>query len=139
MRRGSPGKGLSRIDFAGDALLRGERSCSAGPSRTSCATRSATPRRARPSRSGSEAGRRRPCRRPRLRARRSEELLGSIFEPFFRVEGHRSRASGGVGLGLAIARRAVDLHRGRIVAHNAGPGLKVTIVLPLANVALVTS
>ena len=55
-----------------------------------------------------------------------DELLGAIFEPFFRVEGHRSRASGGVGLGLAIARRAVDLHRGRISAHNARPGLVVT-------------
>jgi signal transduction histidine kinase len=61
-----------------------------------------------------------------------EELLGAIFEPFFRVEGDRSRASGGVGLGLAIARRAVDLHRGRISARNAGPGLLVKIELPLA-------
>ena len=42
-----------------------------------------------------------------------EELLGAIFEPFFRVEGHRSRIDGGIGLGLAIARRAVDLHRGQ--------------------------
>ncbi|MDB5348899.1 MAG: signal transduction histidine kinase [Planctomycetota bacterium] len=58
------------------------------------------------------------------------ELLSSIFEPFFRVEGHRSRESGGVGLGLAIARRAVGLHRGRIEAHNADPGLAVEIVMP---------
>ena len=63
-----------------------------------------------------------------------EEHLGAIFEPFFRVEGHRSRASGGVGLGLAIARRAVDLHRGRISARNAGPGLAVAIELPAAGV-----
>jgi two-component system sensor histidine kinase CpxA len=62
-----------------------------------------------------------------------EDLLTAIFEPFFRVEGDRSRASGGVGLGLAIARRAVDLHRGRISARNAGPGLIVTIELPLAG------
>jgi two-component system sensor histidine kinase CpxA len=60
------------------------------------------------------------------------EHLSSIFEPFFRVEGHRSRASGGVGLGLAIARRAVALHRGRIVARNAHPGLEVTIEVPVA-------
>ena len=59
-----------------------------------------------------------------------DDLLGSIFEPFFRVEGHRSRASGGVGLGLAIARRAVSLHRGRIMARNADPGLVITIELP---------
>jgi two-component system sensor histidine kinase CpxA len=64
-----------------------------------------------------------------------EELLGSIFEPFFRVEGHRSRASGGVGLGLAIARRAVDLHGGKIAARNASPGLIVSIELPAAEEA----
>jgi signal transduction histidine kinase len=62
-----------------------------------------------------------------------DELLGAIFEPFFRVEGHRSRASGGVGLGLAIARRAVNLHKGRISAHNARPGLLVQIELPRAE------
>jgi two-component system sensor histidine kinase CpxA len=59
-----------------------------------------------------------------------EELLSAIFEPFFRAERHRSRASGGVGLGLAIARRAVDLHHGRITASNAHPGLAVTIEVP---------
>jgi two-component system sensor histidine kinase CpxA len=60
-----------------------------------------------------------------------DELLATIFEPFFRVEGHRSRASGGVGVGPAIARRAVDLHRGKITARNASPGLAITIEQPL--------
>jgi two-component system sensor histidine kinase CpxA len=59
-----------------------------------------------------------------------DDRLGAIFEPFYRVEGDRSRASGGVGLGLAIARRAVELHQGRISAQNAGPGLMVKIELP---------
>ena len=59
-----------------------------------------------------------------------DHLLGAIFEPFVRVEGDRSRTSGGVGLGLAIARRAVDLHRGKISAQNAHPGLLVRIELP---------
>jgi signal transduction histidine kinase len=63
-----------------------------------------------------------------------DELLAAIFEPFFRVERDRSRASGGIGLGLAIARRAVDLHRGRISARNAQPGLVVNIELPMAEV-----
>ena len=62
-----------------------------------------------------------------------EELLPNIFEPFFRVEGHRSRSSGGIGLGLAIARRAVALHHGRITARNAAPGLAVTIDLPTTS------
>ncbi len=59
-----------------------------------------------------------------------DHLLGAIFEPFVRVENDRSRTSGGVGLGLAIARRAVDLHRGKIRAQNAHPGLLVRIELP---------
>ena len=63
-----------------------------------------------------------------------ETLLTEIFEPFFRVENDRSRASGGVGLGLAIARRAVNLHKGRISAHNARPGLMVQIEVPQAEV-----
>jgi signal transduction histidine kinase len=68
-----------------------------------------------------------------------DELLATIFEPFFRVERDRSRASGGIGLGLAIARRAVDLHRGRISAGNAQPGLVVIIELPLAEMLVTTA
>ncbi|MBN9657951.1 MAG: HAMP domain-containing protein [Acidobacteria bacterium] len=60
-----------------------------------------------------------------------EATLEDIFRPFFRVEVHRSRDSGGVGLGLAIAQRAVRLHHGDIVARNANPGLEVTIRFPL--------
>jgi two-component system sensor histidine kinase CpxA len=62
-----------------------------------------------------------------------EESLAMIFEPFFRVDDDRSRSSGGVGLGLSIARRSIDLHRGRIEAGNARPGLRVTIELPIAS------
>jgi two-component system sensor histidine kinase CpxA len=60
------------------------------------------------------------------------ESLSSIFEPFYRVEGDRSRESGGVGLGLAIARRAVAIHGGSIAASNTQPGLAVEIVLPVS-------
>jgi two-component system sensor histidine kinase CpxA len=46
------------------------------------------------------------------------------------VDTDRNRTSGGVGLGLAIARRAVDLHKGRIEARNSNPGLVMEIDLP---------
>jgi two-component system sensor histidine kinase CpxA len=60
----------------------------------------------------------------------SEELLSQIFKPFFRVEESRDTNSGGIGLGLSIAMRAVQVHQGTITAENAQPGLKVQIVLP---------
>src|SRR5581483_4584650 len=58
------------------------------------------------------------------------ELLKSIFQPFVRVQEARDNVTGGVGLGLAIAHRAITLHGGRIWAQNANPGLKVSIELP---------
>lgn len=59
-----------------------------------------------------------------------QELL-RIFDAFYRVGEDRDRASGGVGLGLAIAKRAVELHKGKLYARNASPGLAVTIALPV--------
>ncbi len=59
-----------------------------------------------------------------------EELLSQIFKPFFRVEAARDANSGGVGLGLSIAMRAVQLHQGTIRGENASPGLRVKITLP---------
>jgi len=61
-----------------------------------------------------------------------EEKLSRIFDPFFRVEDSRDTTQGGVGLGLAIARRAVAVHNGTLCAENANPGLRVTMRLPLA-------
>jgi len=61
-----------------------------------------------------------------------EEQLEKIFDAFYRPEIDRSRQSGGVGLGLSIAQKAVLLHNGKITAQNIKPhGLKLTISLPL--------
>jgi signal transduction histidine kinase len=59
------------------------------------------------------------------------ELLGKIFDPFFRVEEARASNGGGSGLGLSIAKRAVQLHRGTIEAENASPGLLIRITIPI--------
>ncbi len=60
-----------------------------------------------------------------------EDLMSEIFKPFFRVESARDSASGGVGLGLAIAQRAVALHHGKLEARNMHPGLLVSVELPV--------
>jgi two-component system sensor histidine kinase CpxA len=60
-----------------------------------------------------------------------DDMLSRIFEPFVRVSAAQAGQSGGVGLGLAIAQRAVEAHNGSIGARNhAGGGLVVTIRLP---------
>jgi two-component system sensor histidine kinase CpxA len=59
-----------------------------------------------------------------------EEDLEKIFDAFYRVDPSRQRGSGGYGLGLSIARRAIERHGGSLVAENAHPGLAVTVHLP---------
>ena len=59
-----------------------------------------------------------------------DHLLDEIFKPFFRVDDSRTGSTGGLGLGLTIASRAVHLHNGSIRAGNADPGLVVEIDLP---------
>jgi len=59
-----------------------------------------------------------------------ENELENLFRPFYRVGEARERKSGGVGLGLAIAQRAVFAHKGTIRAENVDDGLRVEIKLP---------
>jgi signal transduction histidine kinase len=57
--------------------------------------------------------------------------LARVFEPFYRIEGSRSRESGGTGLGLTIARNIAEQHGGSIALTNhPDGGLEVTLVLP---------
>ena len=61
-----------------------------------------------------------------------EEKLERIFEQFYRLDAARSTKSGGAGLGLAIARQIVELHKGRISAESKDGWIKFTVVLPLS-------
>jgi len=64
------------------------------------------------------------------------DLLDKIFEPFFRAETSRERASGGVGLGLAIVRRCMQAHGGQARAELLRPsGLSVILSLPIGGSA----
>jgi two-component system sensor histidine kinase CpxA len=66
----------------------------------------------------------------------AEGALRDLFRPFFRANHPKDRASGGAGLGLAIAHRAVTMHQGHISAKNReGGGLLVEIRLPLVPAA----
>ncbi len=62
------------------------------------------------------------------------EHLENIFQPFYRVDPSRDRHSGGLGLGLAIVRRAALFHHGEVrAANNPEGGLTVTVTLPVGE------
>ena len=64
----------------------------------------------------------------------SPEDQARIFEPFFRSDRSRTRATGGVGLGLVVVRRIVDAHHGSIeVDSELGRGTRFTVRLPLTQ------
>jgi signal transduction histidine kinase len=63
-----------------------------------------------------------------------EDQLKRVFEPFYRVEMSRSRDTGGIGLGLAIALSIIQGHGGQLTLTNRHEGgLRATIALPIAS------
>lgn len=63
----------------------------------------------------------------------SEETVSHLFEPFVQADRTLDRSSGGLGLGLALARGIVELHAGTISAASEGPGRgsQFSVRLPL--------
>ena len=60
--------------------------------------------------------------------------LPKIFTPFYQVEEHMTRSVEGLGLGLSIAKRAIELHEGRIWAQSrVGEGSTFSFTLPKAR------
>jgi signal transduction histidine kinase len=60
-----------------------------------------------------------------------EDLIPRVFDPFFRADPSRDGSTGGLGLGLAIARRAIRVHQGDITAGNVRPGALLQITIPV--------
>ncbi len=65
-------------------------------------------------------------------------LLPHVFDPFVQAAGSLQRSQGGLGLGLALVKGIVELHRGSVRAESAGPGAGTEIVvrLPIVSPAL---
>ncbi|MGH8290595.1 MAG: hybrid sensor histidine kinase/response regulator [Steroidobacteraceae bacterium] len=63
------------------------------------------------------------------------EMLEHIFEPFAQLDHSYERAEGGLGIGLTLAKRLVELHEGRIEARSEGGGKGTEILIHLPAVA----
>ena len=61
--------------------------------------------------------------------------LPSVFDMFVQIEPTHSRARSGLGIGLALARRLIELHGGHIEAQSQGEGKGTTFVVRLPMVA----
>jgi signal transduction histidine kinase len=59
-----------------------------------------------------------------------ETELERVFEPFYRLDASRNRATGGTGLGLTIARNIARAHGGDVALRNRGGGLEAVLTLP---------
>jgi len=68
------------------------------------------------------------------------EMLSCVFEMFTQGEQSRARAQGGLGIGLTLVKRLVELHGGTVTAHSEGPGAGSAFVirLPISDEAQLT-
>ena len=67
------------------------------------------------------------------------DRLGSIFDLFFQGERGLDRAQGGLGIGLTLVKRLVELHGGSVAADSAGPDRGSTFTVRLPRIPMVPS
>jgi signal transduction histidine kinase len=63
------------------------------------------------------------------------EMLTRVFGMFVQIQDSASRSQGGLGLGLSLVRRLVEMHGGTVAAHSPGPGRGSTFVVALPLLA----
>jgi signal transduction histidine kinase len=65
----------------------------------------------------------------------AQELLPRIFELFVQSDRTLDRSQGGLGIGLSVVQRLIEMHGGRVIAESEGPGrgARFSIRLPLAE------
>lgn len=63
------------------------------------------------------------------------DMIANVFDLFFQAKPSLARTDGGVGVGLALVRRVVELHGGHVVAKSDGPGRgsEFVVYIPLAR------
>jgi CheY-like chemotaxis protein/two-component sensor histidine kinase len=67
-----------------------------------------------------------------------QDMLGRVFDMFTQVDRSLQRTGGGLGIGLTLARRLVEMHGGRIEARSDGPGKGSEFIVRLPIPALDT-
>jgi PAS domain S-box-containing protein len=67
------------------------------------------------------------------------DKLGSIFEMFSQVDRSLEKSQGGLGIGLTLVKRLVEMHGGTVEAHSEGPGKgsEFTVRLPILDEAII--
>jgi PAS domain S-box-containing protein len=66
-----------------------------------------------------------------------QEMLPRVFDMFMQVDKSLERAQGGLGIGLSLVKRLVEMHGGIVEAHSKGPGMgsEFVVRLPAAKIA----
>jgi signal transduction histidine kinase/ActR/RegA family two-component response regulator len=65
-----------------------------------------------------------------------QEMLSRVFDMFTQVHSSQARSQGGLGIGLTLVRRLVELHGGRVSAYSRGVGQGSTFTVSLPQVAM---